>query len=70
MHISAKKNRKERVCRTAIEQKVYNKLIEIYPDLLYDVKVDDRYPYFVDFYIPSKDLFIELNAHPSHGTRP
>lgn len=70
MHISAKKNRKERVCRTAIEQKVYDKLIEIYPDLLYDVKVDDRYPYFVDFYIPSKDLFIELNAHPSHGTRP
>ena len=31
---------------------------------------DDRYPFACDFYIPSKDLFIELNAHWTHGGRP
>lgn len=30
--------------------------------------VDDvRYPFHCDFYVKSKDLFIELNAHWSHG---
>lgn len=24
----------------------------------------------MDFYVPSLDLFIELNAHPSHGKAP
>lgn len=28
---------------------------------------DDRYPYNCDFYIKSKDLFIELNGHYTHG---
>ena len=28
---------------------------------------DRRYPYVCDFYIKSKDLFIELNGHYSHG---
>lgn len=28
---------------------------------------EERYPYYVDFYIPSRDLFIELNAYKSHG---
>lgn len=27
----------------------------------------ERYPYNCDFYIPSEDLFIELNKHWSHG---
>lgn len=37
---------------------------------------DDRYArstgymFECDFYIPSEDLFIELNAHPSHGKHP
>ena len=29
---------------------------------------DDRYPSYTDFYISSRDLFIELNADASHGT--
>lgn len=29
-----------------------------------------RYPFACDFYIPSKDLFIELNASWTHGGRP
>lgn len=31
---------------------------------------DTRYPYRCDFYIKSKDLFIELNAHWTHGDHP
>ena len=69
----AKQRRAERggmLCRTIAEQKLYNSLIKMFPDLLYDQKVDDRYPFFCDFYIPSLDTFIELQAHPSHGRLP
>ena len=31
---------------------------------------DERYPFNCDFYIPEKDLFIELNAHWTHGGHP
>lgn len=31
---------------------------------------DDRYPFVCDFYIKSQDLFIELNAHWTHGEHP
>lgn len=31
---------------------------------------EERYPFACDFYIPSKDLFIELNASWTHGRRP
>ena len=30
----------------------------------------DRYPFNCDFYIKSKDLFIEYQGHPSHGYCP
>lgn len=30
----------------------------------------DRYPFRCDFYIPSEDLFIELNLHWTHGGKP
>ena len=71
--LSAKKNRlarKNQLCRTKAEQKLYETLIKIYSDLQYDVKVNDKYPYYCDFYIPSLALFIELQAHPSHGRLP
>lgn len=58
------------LCRTKSEQKIYDRLIVVYPDLKYDIKVDDRYPFYCDFYIPSKDLFIEFQGHPSHGRLP
>lgn len=70
MKATEKENRKNRLCRTVAEQKVYDYLIQFYKDVVYDIKVDDRYPFYCDFYIPSKDLFIELNAHPSHGRLP
>lgn len=31
---------------------------------------DSRYPFECDFYIKSKDLFIECNFYPSHGSHP
>lgn len=31
---------------------------------------DERYPFVCDFYIPSEDLFIELNKHWTHGGHP
>lgn len=68
--VTEKQNRKLRTCRSVAEQKMYDILKQHYPDTQYDVKVDDRYPFYCDFYIPSKDLFIELNAHPSHGRLP
>ncbi len=68
-----KQNRIQRtgqLCDSILEQNIYDKLIKVFPDLCYNIKVDERYPYFVDFYIPSKDLFIEINGHPSHGKLP
>lgn len=37
-------------------------------DVLRNVCVDSRYPYHVDFYIKSRDLFIELNGDKCHYT--
>lgn len=36
-------------------------------DVLRNVIVDDRYPYHVDYYIKSRDLFIELNGDKCHN---
>lgn len=36
-------------------------------DVVHDAFIDDRYPYHVDFYIKSRDLFIELNGDKCHG---
>lgn len=37
-------------------------------DVLHNVIVDNRYPYHVDYYIKSLDLFIELNGDKCHNT--
>ena len=39
-------------------------------NVLREYNKDERYPFCCDFYIPSEDLFIELNLHPSHGKHP
>ena len=51
---------------------VFYELIERFgkQDVLYQYGLhpyDKRYPYACDFYIKSLDLFIEINAHYSHG---
>ena len=53
------------------EDKLYAYLVEQYgsEDVVRQYK-DERYPFSCDFYIKSQDLFIELNAHWTHGGRP
>ena len=53
------------------ESKMHEYLVDIYgeSDVIHDSIIDDRYPYRVDFYIKSRDLFIELNGsfvHQNH----
>lgn len=43
-----------------------DRLLTVYPDTIWQYK-EERYPYFCDFYIPSLDLFIELNYFWKHG---
>ena len=66
---SMKRNRKY-YGMSKIEQDTYRYLCSRFS--IYDIRfneiIDDRYPFHVDFYISSIDVFIEINAHHSHGT--
>lgn len=53
------------------EEELYLELKKLYGfDDVIQQYSDPRYPYQCDFYIPSEDLFIELNYHQSHGLHP
>ena len=41
------------------EDTIYEKIKEVYPDVIRQYKDKIRYPYNCDFYIPEIDLFIE-----------
>ena len=51
-----------------LEDNVYNDLVYLFgaDDIIRQYK-DERYPFLCDFYIRSKDLFIELNNHWTHN---
>ena len=51
------------------EDYVYSLLCSKY-NIVFRQYRDNRYPYTCDFYIPELDLFIELNAHWTHGCKP
>lgn len=51
------------------EQETYKLLLEKFPDAIKEYK-EERYPFNCDFYIPSKDLFIECQYHWTHGFHP
>ena len=55
-----------------IEDVFYASLCEKYDEniVLRQYRDDDRYPFNCDFYIPTEDLFIELNLHWTHGGQP
>ena len=55
---------------SSYEEKCHGALLKIYneDDVCREYNGDERYPFACDFYIKSKDLFIELNIHPSHYT--
>lgn len=54
------------------EKLLYESLKETYSGktILKQYKDNIRYPFYCDFYIVEEDLFIELNAHWTHGSRP
>ena len=52
--------------RTKLEDRYFDKLKEKYPDIIQHY-VSEKYPFECDFYIPSKDLYIELNVFYLHG---
>ena len=51
------------------EVMLYHMLVEKFgfDDVFTEYDLDLRYPFRCDFYIKSRDMFIELNAHWSHG---
>lgn len=51
------------------EQAIYKKILEKFPDCILHYR-EKRYPYNCDFYIPSKDLFIEYQGTWCHGDHP
>lgn len=48
------------------EERSYLFLKELYPDILRQYS-SNEYPFACDFYIPSENLYIELNAHWTRG---
>lgn len=54
------------------ERMLFDSLCKKYgiDDVVRNYSVDPRYPFACDFYIKSQDLFIELNAHWTHGEHP
>ena len=49
------------------EDLIYEKLKEKFQDVKRQYRVDKRYPFNCDFYIPSLDLFIEFQGSWMHG---
>ena len=57
--------------KTKCEQEVENLLLKKYSpeDIIYQYR-DKRYPFVVDFYIKSVDIYIEVNGNWTHGPHP
>ena len=65
------KKRNNSFNKSGIEESFYSELLsQNVNKTVYRQYKDDRYPYYCDFYILEDDLFIELNAHWTHGGRP
>lgn len=65
-----KKRKKNGTLNTSNPERVLGNLLREkfgVNDVLYNVIVDTRYPYHVDYYIKSLDLFIELNGDKCHN---
>ena len=52
------------------EDRIYEKILEKYPDCIHGYGEEQRYPFICDFYIPSLDLFIEYQESWVHGFHP
>lgn len=59
--------------KSKAEEAFYHKLLLLgfnEDDIIHTYIGDERYPYNCDFYIKSKDLFIEYQGHQTHGYKP
>lgn len=56
---------------SAGEDRFYKRLLTIFneEDIIRQFNTDTRYPFNCDFYVKSKDLFIELNYNWTHGSK-
>lgn len=52
------------------EELLFNKLKSKFTDAIHHYSSDQRYPFECDFYVPSKDLFIELHFSQFHQGKP
>ena len=52
------------------EKRLLYELKTLYPDVKYQWRDKQRYPFSADIYIPSLDLFIEFNFMWTHGREP
>lgn len=69
-HLIETKRKNNTFNKSKPEQRILLKLKTLYKDVIYNYKDITRYPFLCDFYIPSLDLFIELNFHWTHGKEP
>ena len=65
---NSRKNGYTKISKAEMELK--NILTELYGDDIECQYSDERYPFNCDFYIKSKDIFIELHASHFHGKHP
>lgn len=67
-HIVEVKQKNGTLNSSSLEEEMYLRLVDIFgeDDVVRQYK-DERYPFFCDFYIKSRDLFIEVNGSWTHG---
>lgn len=55
--------------KSSLEDRLFNLLVQQFgkDDVVRQYKDDVRYPSYCDFYIKSRDMFIELNVYWTHG---
>lgn len=68
---TATKHKNHTFNTSSYETDMYEYLVEKYGyEHVFKEYKDPRYPFNCDFYIDTKDLFIELNIHPCHNFHP
>lgn len=67
--VAATKRRNGTFNASTVEQRLHGLLVERFgaDDVLVQHRDEERYPWACDFYIPSRDLFVELNGTWTHG---
>lgn len=53
--------------RSSYEKLLKDALLDNNIEFIYEYNKDIRYPYLCDFYLPEKDIFVEINGYWTHG---